>query len=94
MSDIMIEIYLISFLERTIIFLFVCARTFDQARTITRKFDRDFVRGEYNGLNFCRRFFYYHAEFFIMQLEKNDDEFFISGVEKMMMNFLLVEWKK
>ena len=49
----MIEIYLIkrnliSFFERTISFSFISARTFDRARTFTRTFDRDFVRGEYN----------------------------------------------
>ena len=38
--------------------------------------------GANNDLKFCRRIFYYHAEFFIMQLEK------------MMMNILIVEWKK
>ena len=65
-QHIIIEYYLIkrnliSFLEGTISFTFVGARTFDRARTFTRTFDRGFVRGEYNDLKFCRRIFYYAA---------------------------------
>ena len=48
---------LISFLMRTISLSFVRARTFDRATTFTRTFDRDFVRGEYNDLNFCGHLF-------------------------------------
>ena len=56
----MIEYYLIqrnliSFLERAISISFVRAKTFDRARTLTRTFDRDFVRGEYNNLKHCRQ---------------------------------------
>ena len=43
--------------KRKISFSFVRAKTLDRARTFTRTFDRDFVRGEYNDLNFCRRIF-------------------------------------
>ena len=61
----LIQRTLISFLKRTISFSFVGARTFQnyfgRARTFTRRFDRDFVRGEYNDLKFCRRIFYYYA---------------------------------
>ena len=66
MLVITIEFYLIkrnllSFFERTISISFIWARTFDQARTYTRTFDRGFVRGEYNDLKFCRRIFHYAA---------------------------------
>ena len=62
----MIEYYLIKrnligFPKRTISISFIWARTFDQARTDARTFDRVFVRGEYNDLKYCRRIFYYAA---------------------------------
>ena len=49
---------LISFLERTISFSVVSARTFQnyfgRAKSFSRTFDRDFVRREYNDLKFFR----------------------------------------
>ena len=73
---------IISVLKRTISFSFVRARTFDRARTFTRTFDRDFVRGEHNDIKYCRRIFYNHAEFFLCSWKK------------MILNFLLLETKK
>ena len=73
---------LISFLKRTISFLFVRARTF------TRTFDRGVVRRQNIDLKFCRRIFYYAAGKkkmcmnFLLVEWKNDDDFFISGEEK------------
>ena len=104
-QDTMSEFYLIQrnllkFLERTISFSFVSARTFDRARSFTRTFDRRVVRGEYNDLKICRLLLLLWRgkmimSFFIIQLEKGECVWiFIIGVEKFMKNFLIVERKK
>ena len=48
-------------IKKTHSFTFVRARTFDQARTFTRIFDRGVVPRQNSDLKYCRRFFYYAA---------------------------------
>ena len=68
-------------------FPFVPARTFDRARTITRTIDRDYVRGDYNDLKFCRRIFLSSRK------KCNVYEFFISGEEKINEFFISIKEK-
>ena len=83
MQDIVKEFYLlnqnlIKFPKRT------SSISFDRARTITRTFDRGFVRAEYNDLNFCRLLLLFWRGKMIMT-------FLLYSWKKMMMNFLLVD---